>query len=60
MDFIQEAQAVGLCNVVIGGLSQGCAMSLHISLNYEPAFWKGRPIEHRVKEERRRWVNILV
>ncbi|KAJ9668768.1 hypothetical protein H2201_001013 [Coniosporium apollinis] len=31
-----EAKAVGLRNVILGGLSQGCAMSLHISLNYEP------------------------
>jgi len=32
----EEAKAVGLRNVVIGGLSQGCAMSLHVVLHYEP------------------------
>jgi len=32
-----EAKAVGLRKVILGGLSQGCAMSLHISLNYDPS-----------------------
>lgn len=32
---IQEADAVGLQRVVIGGLSQGCAAALHILLSFE-------------------------
>jgi predicted esterase len=32
----QEAQLVGLGRVIIGGLSQGCAASLHVLLNFQP------------------------
>lgn len=31
----KEAEAVGAGNVFIGGLSQGCAMSLHLLLSYD-------------------------
>lgn len=37
-----EAKLVGIRNVVIGGLSQGCAMSLHVALNFEPVVELGR------------------
>ncbi|KAJ7655562.1 putative phospholipase/carboxylesterase [Mycena polygramma] len=33
----QEAQLVGIERVVIGGLSQGCAASLHVLLNFQPS-----------------------
>ncbi|RDL39472.1 uncharacterized protein BP5553_03812 [Venustampulla echinocandica] len=32
----EEARVVGLRNVFLGGLSQGCAMGLHVFLNYLP------------------------
>ncbi|KAJ6593251.1 Alpha/Beta hydrolase protein [Mycena capillaripes] len=32
----QEAQLVGVERVIIGGLSQGCAASLHVLLNFQP------------------------
>ncbi|KAJ7750063.1 Alpha/Beta hydrolase protein [Mycena maculata] len=31
----QEAQSVGISRVIIGGLSQGCAASLHVLLNFQ-------------------------
>ncbi len=31
-----EAEAVGLGNIVLGGLSQGCATALHVLLSFEP------------------------
>ncbi|KAJ7072851.1 putative phospholipase/carboxylesterase [Mycena amicta] len=33
---MHEAQTVGLSHVAIGGLSQGCAASLHALLNFQP------------------------
>lgn len=31
----QEAKIVGLANVVLGGLSQGCALGLHVLMSFE-------------------------
>ncbi|KAJ6491630.1 putative acyl-protein thioesterase 1,2 [Mycena vitilis] len=33
----EEAQLIGIQHVVIGGLSQGCAASLHVLLNFQPS-----------------------
>ncbi|KAJ7143315.1 Alpha/Beta hydrolase protein [Mycena crocata] len=32
----REAQVVGASNVILGGLSQGCAAALHVLLNFQP------------------------
>lgn len=32
----QEEELIGAKNVIVGGLSQGCAMAFHVLLSYEP------------------------